>query len=156
MFFKKKPFDISGQDVHSTVIKTFKDQGWDYEENAEERIVATVFGNEKSSVGMFIKSEDNFVTFKGVLAFNAGGYDHDAIVCQLNTINEGLIFGSFRLNTETGYLTFNYSLLCPDAVPSTASISTIVGMVIETVDKYDDTLMTIATKTDSIPDVMYG
>ena len=41
-------------------------------------------------------------------------------------------------------------------MPSLISIATVVGMVIETVDEYDDKLQAIAPNTGSIPDNMYG
>ena len=156
MFFKKKAFKVSGADLHKAVIKTFETQKWQYDNHPQEGVITSTFVTQEMPIGLFIKADDNFINFKGVLAFKADGSNQYAIIEELNAINENLVFGSFRLNIETGYLTFNYSLLCPDAVPSLISIATVVGMVIETVDEYDDKLQAIAPNTGSIPDNMYG
>jgi hypothetical protein len=156
MFFRKKAFKVSGTDLYKAVIKTFDTQEWRYNNHPDDNMITTTFGTEEMPIGLFIKADDNFINFRGILAFQADCNNQYAIIEELNAINDNLVFGSFRLNTESGYLTFNYSLLCPDAVPSITSIATVVAMVIETVDEYDDKLQAIAPNTGSIPDNMYG
>lgn len=156
MIFKKKVFEVQAKNLYSAIIDAFEGQKWEFNRNDEVHLISTMFDTATMPIALCVKAEDNFINFRGFLAFKVEKRDNVAILSKLNEINDGLLFGSFRMDVEDGYLTFNYSMICADAVPSATSIAAVISMVLETVDDYDDTLKAIATMTDSIPDHMYG
>ena len=90
------------------------------------------------------------------VAFEATQDSYRDAVWNLNAINDTLQFGAFILDTETGWLSFHYSVICGDNRMGKELIAQIVSMVITTVDERDGDLKKILdSSAERFRDVMF-
>ncbi len=141
---------------YQAVAQAFKILNWSYEELPADMLVRSVIQGDDLPIAVIVKVDEGFLTFRCKLAFDAPEPKHKTIVWELNKINDELQFGSFRLDTESGWVSFHYSLIFGDNKLDPQLIAAVLKMVIDTVDAHDGDLKKLLdTNKEAFRDVMF-
>jgi hypothetical protein len=149
MIGRKKSKTASRDDLYDTCVKAFENNDWKYVADKKDCIIYSEFTGDDMPIEIFLGVSDTILNYTCFLGFKAESSKYMEVAWSLNSINKDLTFGSFRLDPETGLLTFNYSHLYVESAPSSDLIAAIMNMVLEIVDKHDGDLKKIAVVTEN-------
>ena len=137
-------------------VEAFGLLGYKYDVNTGDKMVRAQVMGDDLPILIIAKVDEGFITFVCKLAFEATQDSYRDAVWNLNAINDTLQFGAFILDTETGWLSFHYSVICGDNRMGKELIAQIVSMVITTVDERDGDLKKILdSSAERFRDVMF-
>ena len=143
MFGRKKS---TCRSIYRTLINAFNAQKFTFEQDDENCTVLISFSGDNLRLPMFIRVHDLHIGFVCYLPFKADESRYKDVAWKLNEINLPLSFGAFGMDPEDGVIQFGYGYIFSEANPSEELILSIISMIIQTVDEFDEELAKIANR----------
>ncbi len=161
MFGNKKlgKVGMSKDQVYNQIKSAFDSAGMKYGERKDEHTIVTGCIGDDLPMRINVIVNDVTIRFVGLLDFKTESDNYTKVAWELNCINKNLVFGSFYLNPDDGYVMFEEAFPYKEAQVSESFILAFTAMIGETVDQYDGNLKQIAEKvprSDDFPNPMYG
>lgn len=153
---EEKRSQMTADEVYSMVKTAFDKAELKYGLIPENKVVQTMFMGDDLPIKMNLVVNDMVIRFVCLLDFQAAPGNFKEVTWQLNAINKELVFGSFYLDPEDGFVMFEDAFPYKEAKVSEEFILAFSRLMAQTVDKYDGDLKTIAEKVERpFDDAMY-
>ena len=140
---KKGPLTTKA-DAIGSIRKYFDDIEYKYDYIEKDSAIITGFMGDDLPIRIGIYIGEETIVFRSVLDLCAQKNNYPQVLEELNRINASLVFGMFFLDTEDGFIIFEYGFPYNDARLSPDFFLGFLRMIIKTVDDHDGDLKKIA------------
>lgn len=96
-------------------------------------------------VGIMV--DDTVIHFRAHLDLRANPKNFPTVLSEINSINKDLLYDSFSMDPEEGFIFFDYGFPYQEARASPGFFLSFLQMIVRTVDEHDGALKEIAEKT---------
>ena len=135
--------------AYKLLQETFDSNGWSYKTVEENMGILSSFKGDDLNIGFHAFVRQGAIRMSAILSFKVPEKDMKDFVWNLNKINSDLLFGNFTLNPDEGFVTFDYAYIFSEAKPSTELLESIIGMVINTTDRFDGKLHNLLSEDET-------
>ena len=134
-----------------TVIKTIQDAfgaaNITFKFNQEANVFMVPFQGDDLPIPLGIAVSDVVLHFRANLALRANPQNYQKVLSEINGINKDLLYGSFSMDPEEGFIYFDYGFPYQEAKVSQGFFLSFLQMIVKTVDEHDGALKEIAEAT---------
>ena len=140
----KKGHLTTKADAIGSIRKYFDDIEYKYDYIETDSAIITGFMGDDLPIRIGIYIGEETIMFRSVLDLCAQKNNYSQVLEELNRINASLVFGMFFLDTENGYIIFEYGFPYTEARLTPDFFLGFLRMIIKTVDDHDGDLKKIA------------
>lgn len=145
---------MTKEQIYDLIKTSYDSLDIKYGERKEDGVIMTGFMGDDLPIRMNIFVNDTTIRFVSLLDFKSEPDNFSKVAWELNCINKNLIFGSFYLDPDDGYVMFEEAFPYREAQVSKDFILAFTKLVRDTVDAYDGDLKKIAEKVPRSNDSM--
>ncbi len=144
----KKNNDLTKPEtVINTIADSFGAAEIKYKFDQEQKIFMVPFQGDDLPIPVGIAVDDAVIHFRAHLDLRASPKNYDTVLAEINNINKDLLYGSFHMDPEEGYIFFDYGFPYQEAKVSQGFFLSFLQMIVKTVDDHDGALKEMAEKT---------
>ena len=144
---KKNNELTKSETVVNTIQESFGAADITFKFDQEQKVFMVPFQGDDLPIPVGIAVNDTVIHFRAHLALRANPQNFQKVLSEINGINKDLLYGSFSMDPEEGFIYFDYGFPYQEAKVSHEFFLSFLQMIVKTVDEHDGALKEIAEAT---------